>query len=166
MTLKGMPAEPQDRTEQVKAICSLYFKSVEPKAGSETGDRCSRLSVIDRARKYMDRLPVAVSGQGGHNATFRAACVLLIGFALNKSEALCLMSEFNQRCQPPWSEKELMHKINSADKQPGSADTCAMPSPNNGTTSTYRITNNPTNRSRKRSGSGHGRKRRPSTWQH
>lgn len=117
MTLQGMPTEPQERTDAAASLCGIYFKPQTAHSGNQ--DCCSRLAVIERARKYLDRLPPSVSGQGGHNAAFHAACVLLLGFGLNKSEALVLMSEFNHRCQPPWSEKELQHKLDSADKQPG-----------------------------------------------
>lgn len=118
-TLAGMPDEPQDRTEQVKHICSVYFKEKPLDRPRGPQDRTSRLSVIERARKYLERLPASVSGQGGHNAAFHAACVLVMGFGLNRTEAMILMSEFNQRCQPPWSERELEHKVDSAEKQPG-----------------------------------------------
>lgn len=118
-TLAGMPAEPQDRTEQVKEICNLYFRETSPARAGQRQENFSRLAVIERARKYLDRLPPSLSGQGGHGAAFHAACVLVLGFQLNKSEALVLFSEFNQRCQPPWSEKELIHKLESAEKQPG-----------------------------------------------
>ena len=119
MTLQGMPVELQDRTEQVEYIANTYFKPKEASACSRGMSRSSRLSTIERARKYLERMPASVSGSGGHNAAFHAACVLVLGFGLNKSEALVLMSEFNHRCQPPWSERELEHKINSADKQAG-----------------------------------------------
>ena len=36
------------------------------------------------------------------------------GFALGEADALVLLREFNQRCLPPWSEGELIHKIKSA----------------------------------------------------
>jgi KaiC/GvpD/RAD55 family RecA-like ATPase len=122
MTLYGMPTEPQERTEQVKYICDTYFKPrlLEAKPAAKTGASVSSgLTVIERARKYLDRLPPSVSGQDGHGACFHAACVLVLGFGLNESEALVLLSEFNHRCQPPWSERELEHKIQSANKQPG-----------------------------------------------
>lgn len=76
-------------------------------------------SVITRARKYLAKLPPAVSGQGGHDATFHAACVLVIGFGLGRSQALQLFQEWNECCDPPWSEKELEHKVDDALKQPG-----------------------------------------------
>lgn len=123
-TLRGMPTEPQDRTEQIKEIASLYFQEREQKAAQggtpmPAASQTSGLSVIERARKYLERLPPSVSGQGGHDAAFRAACVLVLGFGLNVGEAMVLMSEFNHRCQPPWSDRELQHKLDSANKQPG-----------------------------------------------
>jgi hypothetical protein len=75
--------------------------------------------IVDRARKYLAKMPPAVSGQGGHDATFHAACTLVLGFGLGRTQALTLLSEWNERCDPPWSEKELEHKIDDANKQPG-----------------------------------------------
>ncbi len=72
------------------------------------------LTSIDRARQYLAKIPGAVSGQGGHNQTFSVACALVNGFALSEYDAYALLSEYNQRCAPPWSERELKHKIASA----------------------------------------------------
>ncbi|MEQ1862877.1 MAG: hypothetical protein ABMA13_23395 [Chthoniobacteraceae bacterium] len=60
-----------------------------------------------------------MSGQSGHNATFHVACVLLQGFDLPMSDAASVLAEFNARCAPPWSERELAHKLAQADKAPG-----------------------------------------------
>ncbi|HEY1048780.1 MAG TPA: hypothetical protein VGE39_03455, partial [Prosthecobacter sp.] len=73
----------------------------------------------ERARAYLACLPVSVQGQGGHNAAFRAACVLVHGFALSEQEALPLLLEWNTRCLPPWTEAELRHKLRSATQTPG-----------------------------------------------
>jgi hypothetical protein len=70
--------------------------------------------VIERARRYIAKCPVAVSGQGGHDATFHVASVLVWGFALSESDALSLLREWNQGCLPPWSEPDLIHKVRSA----------------------------------------------------
>ncbi len=48
-----------------------------------------------------------------------SGCVLLHGFNLGRAETFVLLSEWNKRCQPPWSDKELHHKVESADKQAG-----------------------------------------------
>lgn len=63
-------------------------------------------------------MPEAVSGAGGHGATFRVACILWQGFALNHDEVMELLREYNHRCSPPWSERELQHKANEAAKAP------------------------------------------------
>jgi len=73
-----------------------------------------KLSPMERARRYVAKCSPAVSGQRGHDATFYIAAVLVNGFALDQADALVLLWEFNQRCLPPWSEGELIHKIKSA----------------------------------------------------
>lgn len=74
------------------------------------------LSLIERARLYVSKMPAAVSGQNGHGATFHVACVLVQGFGLSPAQAMPLMEEFNLRCEPPWTTKELEHKLNGANK--------------------------------------------------
>jgi len=70
--------------------------------------------VIERARRYLAALPPAVSGQHGDVTTFRACCRLVRGFLLSDTDALALIHEWNARCEPPWSERELMDKIRRA----------------------------------------------------
>jgi hypothetical protein len=72
------------------------------------------VEVVERARRYIARCPVAISGQGGHDATFHVAAVLVWGFALGEAEALMLLQEWNRNCVPPWSDAELIHKVKSA----------------------------------------------------
>ena len=70
---------------------------------------------VERCRRYLATLPPAISGQGGHDATFRAACIVWNGFGLDEATTYALLaSEFNPRCQPEWSPGELMHKVRSA----------------------------------------------------
>lgn len=74
------------------------------------------ISPIDQARRYIAKIPGAVSGSGGHNQTFSVAVALVNGFALNGADAVQLMDEYNATCSPPWSEAELMHKLESAEQ--------------------------------------------------
>ncbi len=75
----------------------------------ETGD------AVERAGSYLERMDPAVSGSGGHSATFRAAVALVRGFNLPDDVALgLLVDNFNPRCAPPWSMRELRHKVRSA----------------------------------------------------
>ncbi len=71
-------------------------------------------SPVERARRYIAKCPVAVSGQHGHRATFCVAARLVNGFALSELDALMLLREWNNACVPPWSEADLVHKIKSA----------------------------------------------------
>jgi len=71
--------------------------------------------VVAAARSYLGAMPGAVSGQGGHPATFRAAVALVRGFGLSRGQALrLLVDDYNARCLPPWSEGELRHKVEGA----------------------------------------------------
>jgi RecA-family ATPase len=71
-------------------------------------------SNIDRARAWLRNTPGAISGQGGHNATFAVATALVHGFELSRSDAEMLLTEYNEKCVPPWKPNELAHKVNQA----------------------------------------------------
>lgn len=72
------------------------------------------MTLVERARLLIASCPEAVSGQGGHSATFRVACALVWGYGLSPEEAMPLLMEYNGRCQPRWSQGELWHKLRSA----------------------------------------------------
>lgn len=74
------------------------------------------MTVIERATRYVATMPPAISGSGGHLATFNVAVALIHGFDLSEDEAWPILLEYNKRCQPPWTEKELRHKLASAGK--------------------------------------------------
>ena len=55
----------------------------------------------------------AVAGQSGHNDTYRAVCMLK-RFEIPRDQALEIMLAWNEtNAKPKWSERELVHKINS-----------------------------------------------------
>ncbi len=67
-----------------------------------------------KASAYLKKMDPAISGSGGHDATFKAA-LHMKGFSLSESDIFSLLwNEYNPRCQPPWSEKELRHKVADA----------------------------------------------------
>jgi len=70
--------------------------------------------VIARAEAYMRKVDPAISGSGGHNQTFWAACALVRGFALEIAEARPILYAWNQTCKPPWTDAELEHKLKEA----------------------------------------------------
>jgi hypothetical protein len=68
-----------------------------------------------RIEVYLDAVPPAVSGEGGHARTYGVACALVWGFALDAETALGLLAErYNPRCLPPWTPDELKYKVASA----------------------------------------------------
>ncbi len=67
---------------------------------------------VRRASAYLSRIR-SVTGQGGHAACFRAVCKCR-DFGLTQPEAWAVMLEWNRtNAEPPWSDKELLHKLES-----------------------------------------------------
>lgn len=93
-------------------------KKPEPMPYAQTwSDMPSGSRVIDRARAYIAKMPSAISGQRGHDATYAVALAVYNGFALDERDAWQLLCEYNQTCRPPWSQPELRHKLADAQKQ-------------------------------------------------
>ena len=58
----------------------------------------------------------AVSGQGGHDNTYRAAACLRAS-GLSMAEAMLTIQQWNTtNADPPWTDRELLHKIHDAYK--------------------------------------------------
>jgi hypothetical protein len=64
----------------------------------------------------------AISGSGGHLALWAVARKLVKDFALSDDDAWPILLDYSARCQPPWSERELKHKLTQA----RSATVCAL----------------------------------------
>jgi hypothetical protein len=69
---------------------------------------------VSRARAYVAKRAAAISGQGGHRALWAVALDLVKGFDLSDDQARPILEGYNLRCEPPWSDKELAHKLRSA----------------------------------------------------
>lgn len=111
------PREPQECQEALDWLAEKYAPNVTPHV--PLNDFRSSSAVVERARKYLSKIPAAVSGNRGHDQTFHAACVLTLGFGLSDQEALPVLAEWNAGCRPPWSERELTRKLAEAGKQSG-----------------------------------------------
>ena len=94
-----------------------YFSEPEAKPAAPQYIPRPKTDVSERARRYLERVPPAVSGSGGHDRTFHAACILVLGFGMSVDEAWPVIAEWNQSCEPPWSEYDLRRKLNEASKQ-------------------------------------------------
>lgn len=73
---------------------------------------------IKRARLYLAATPPAVAGKGGDAHTFGLCCRLFRHFQLNEHDLILVLTEWNQGCDPPWTEEELIGKVKRARRQP------------------------------------------------
>jgi hypothetical protein len=107
-------------TMEYRGVESMYAPSdfptpsaVRPR-GISTTRGCSGngdAHVLERARRYLATVPPAITGQHGDVHTFRVCCRLVRGFALADHEALTLLTDWNARCEPPWTERDLINKL-------------------------------------------------------
>jgi predicted P-loop ATPase len=67
----------------------------------------------NRVRAYIAKMPSAVAGSGGHSQTYAVAC-RIASEGLTPDEEWDIFTEYNARCEPPWSTGELTHKLNDA----------------------------------------------------
>lgn len=100
-----LPEPPTWLTDSLASRPSNWVAPHQPTSSPE---------LIQRARAYIATMPPAISGSGGHNTTYTVAVALVHGFGLDDNEALGLLQEYNQRCLPAWSNRELQHKVKSA----------------------------------------------------
>jgi len=113
--LSEHPATCESRQDVIDAFCDQYFPKSKPPRTAV--NRQAYTDVEGRAAKYLDKIPGAISGSGGHNATFHVACVLVLGFDLTPEQAFPILSAWSAKCKPPWTDKELWHKLNSANEK-------------------------------------------------
>ena len=87
--------------------------------------------ILARARRYLAAIPHAIEGKGGDIQTFKAACGLVRGFLLPDDDAFKLLAEWNNGCQPPWSDSDLLTKLKRAriygKREPGHLLSSAAP---------------------------------------
>lgn len=105
----GCRAVPRDLFEQLAKTASRAPDIQEASAEAKVSN-----DVIQSARAYVAKMPPAVADSGGDSATYTVACRLVIGFGLSQKQAMPLMREYNGRCLPPWTESELVRKVEAA----------------------------------------------------
>lgn len=74
------------------------------------------MTIVERARTLLEKCipPTQCGTSSCHNTTFRAASVLVWGFALTPEEGMGLLKEWAARGSHKWRDNELMHKLTSA----------------------------------------------------
>lgn len=117
---EGEPAE-VDADELAEAVAQLARDTAdtigEPlkvKPARKAQQTATTTGNVERAWRYIVKTPDAISEQGGHDATFRAACECF-RFGLDDAQAWQVLQRFNaEKCEPAWSDGELRHKLDDA----------------------------------------------------
>lgn len=123
------------------AIDELLAKYwAEPKSTATATNGNSRLEMLERCWRYIQKMRNAISGQDGSGATYAAAC-RCFEFGLTDSEASEVIRRFNasKTGGEQWNDKELDHKLSDARKKVTAAGKFAsmiqeQPHRNNGQT--------------------------------
>jgi P4 family phage/plasmid primase-like protien len=113
---RKVAARPEDRAAAPEQLDTIPAVPVPASQGE--GWRLVPVKVrLERARAYLAHVQGAVSGEGGHDATLRAARLLLNDFAVPLEEAWPILCDYNKRCVPPWTEEELRRKLEAGEGQ-------------------------------------------------
>jgi hypothetical protein len=107
------------------AVCPAWLLNAAPKEGpkgrpgvggfSSTPSPAGLDRRLRRARDYLATIDHSIQGQNGSKLLWKAVCKLVGKFQLPGDVVLDLLrTDFNPRCEPPWSEGELVHAVDRA----------------------------------------------------
>jgi hypothetical protein len=102
------------------SFAPVDFPDIRPPSRERRSPRAERGSAdlncdpMNRARRFLRAIEPAVAGKHGDLCTFRVCCRVVRGFDLTDEEAMSVLREWNARCAPPWSERELLEKVRNA----------------------------------------------------
>ena len=89
-------------------------------AHKDLASEAMRPDLIARVGNYVSKMSPSVSGQSGHNRAY-AAARKTVEMGCNFREAKYVLEQsFNPRCEPPWTKRELEHKLKDAFEKCGS----------------------------------------------
>jgi hypothetical protein len=71
-------------------------------------------SPLDRALRYAEVTPPSIEGRGGRIALFTVAAVCVKALALDDTETLAVLHQYNLRAEPPWDNDDLPRFIREA----------------------------------------------------
>lgn len=113
-----LPGSIESIEDATDAICRLIDRYDLATYAEPSGDAPPTDIPLDtrlsRAARYLTKVPGAVSGEGGHTATFLTAQRIVRGFQLSPAEALPVLEEWNRKCSPPWDGADLARKATQA----------------------------------------------------
>lgn len=77
------------------------------------------MDVLERARRYLAKLPPSIQHAGGENALHKACFAAVAGFDIPPDAAFPLIAEYNASAVPPWNDNALRLKLSGVDRFPG-----------------------------------------------
>lgn len=93
------------RPAQERGLTGGWGGGPQPPAAEQ--EERERLALL-----YLEKCQPAEQGHGGDSQTYKVCCKLVGKFGLAPDRALSLLiSQFNPRCSPPWSVRELERKV-------------------------------------------------------
>lgn len=110
-----------DRQQEVDELCARLWPNTPLAPAASVGrvipTVSSGLDVVARCKKYLTKCPDAISGEGGQNETFHAACICY-RFGLTDDQALEVMQWYNciKTRKEQWTDGDLLHKLEGARK--------------------------------------------------
>lgn len=122
--IKAQPATRVVTRAEFAKVAALAQQPAKPKPAAtppvavvatvQTATTTANQAQITAARAWADQQPAAIAGEGGHPQTFAVACGLVRDWGLSVEQARPILGEYSLRCDPPWSDKELEHKLTNA----------------------------------------------------
>jgi putative DNA primase/helicase len=109
-----VPERPHQHAERNTAILGQLLAAWGMSTRRKSTPLDLRSDVERRAAAYAARMPKAVSGQRGHDRAWDVAIALMRGFGLTIEQARPIMEGYSSRCDPPWSGREITHKLENA----------------------------------------------------
>ena len=116
--------------DALQKILDARVDSVAPARAPLAAGGSGSAKVLDWALEWLrDVAPVAIEGRGGSAKAFVTFGGLVVGFGLDEDTAVELAqtrppiaagapdAAWNDRCEPPWSEAELYHKAQEAERK-------------------------------------------------
>lgn len=105
-----------DTTDEMTPFNPEWFMTVKEQIRSKIQTGLNYDIAVVACENYVSKMEPAISGKGGHRQTYKVACRIrdFVSSFMTPEQAMPLMRRYNERCEPPWSEKELIHKLESA----------------------------------------------------
>lgn len=112
-------AQTDVETTDINAMGLWSMKFIEapaPKTLEAVDDDATPASeaLLAHVRERLKMHGPAISGKGGDAHTFQACAMVVRGYALPDSQAVQVLDEWNQTCEPPWDGDELRTKMDNA----------------------------------------------------